>query len=301
MSGQAGEVSAPSSPTPNREAAACRSASGLSAAAAFAAASSEARRSGPALPSPRRLRSGMLEPLCRYVDFRRRLGLAASELERRLTALPQDRWRIEPYPLTGERGNTLLVLGETGVFVISATYAPGHWDDVVAVSSLARKIELLLPGYPGQVRPAICHPFSTQPARVWHRADDRGEWVGAWLVGGDSVIEWLEHFGTEHGVGLGDLERFDAALKAQLAEGGDPGACRAGRRCPAGCHPGRRGDRGDAGTSRGVSSPGAAAAGESMRSISRASSRAMSESSPKARAIALSATPSRASPRSATA
>ena len=51
------------------------------------------------------------------------------------------------------------------MFVISATYAPGHWDDVVAVSRLARKIQLLLPGYPGQVRPAICHPFSTQPAR----------------------------------------------------------------------------------------------------------------------------------------
>ena len=44
-----------------------------------------------------------LEPLCRYVDFRRRLELAVAELERRLSALPADRWRIEPYPLTGER------------------------------------------------------------------------------------------------------------------------------------------------------------------------------------------------------
>ena len=165
MSGQAGELSAPFSPIPNSDAPVCRSASGLSAAAAFVAAGSQARRSGTALPTPRRLRSGMLEPLCRYVDFHHRLELAASELERRLTALPQDRWRIEPYPLTGERGNTLLVLGETGVYVISATYAPGHWDDVVAVSGLARKIELLLPGYPVTVRPAICHPFSTQPAR----------------------------------------------------------------------------------------------------------------------------------------
>ena len=83
-----------------------------------------------------RLASGMLDPLCRYVDFHRRLELAVSELERRLSALPRDRWRIEPYPLTGERGNTLLVLGEGGVFVISATYAPGHWDDVVAASRL---------------------------------------------------------------------------------------------------------------------------------------------------------------------
>jgi hypothetical protein len=29
------------------------------------------------------------------------------------------------------------VLGETGLFVISATYAPVHWDDVIAVSRLA--------------------------------------------------------------------------------------------------------------------------------------------------------------------
>ena len=36
-----------------------------------------------------------LEPLCRYVDFRRRLELAVGELERRLSGLPADRWRIE--------------------------------------------------------------------------------------------------------------------------------------------------------------------------------------------------------------
>ena len=93
--------------------------------------------------------SGTLDPLCRYVDFHRRLELAVTELERRLSTLPRDRWRIEPYPLTGERGNTLVVLGEGGVFVISATYAPGHWDDVVAASRLACKIQSLLPGYPG--------------------------------------------------------------------------------------------------------------------------------------------------------
>jgi hypothetical protein len=160
-----------------------------------------------------RLSPGTLEPLCRYVDFRRRLELGVSELERRLSVLPQDRWRIEPYPLTGERRNTLLVLGETGVFVISATYAPGHWDDVVVVSRLARKIQLLLPGYSGEVQPAICHPFNSLPPRVWHRADDHGEWIDAWLIGGDVVIEWLEHFGSEHGVGPGDLERFDELSK----------------------------------------------------------------------------------------
>ena len=81
------------------------------------------------------------------------------------------------------------------MFVISATYAPGHWDDVIAVNKLARKVQLLLPGYRGQVQPAICHPFTPTRPRIWHRPDEHGDWVGAWLLGGDSVIEWLEHFG----------------------------------------------------------------------------------------------------------
>jgi hypothetical protein len=147
------------------------------------------------------------------VDFHRRLELAVGELERKLAPLSTDRWRIQPYPLTGERGNTLLLLGETGVFVISATYAPGHWDDVIAASKLARKVQLLLPGYPGQVQPAICHPFTSARPRLWHRPDEHGDWVGAWVLGGDSVVDWLEHFGPEHGLHTADLERFDELAK----------------------------------------------------------------------------------------
>jgi hypothetical protein len=157
-----------------------------------------------------RLAEGTLDPLCRYVDFRRRLELAAAELEHRLSALPTDHWRIEPYPLIGERRNTLMLIGVTGVFVISATYPPGSWDDVVAVNRLAGKIQMLLPGYAGNVQPAICHPFASLEPRVWYRADEHGAWVGAWLIGGDSLLRWLEHFGREHGLGSGDLERFDA-------------------------------------------------------------------------------------------
>jgi len=127
--------------------------------------------------------------------------------------LPAARWRIEPYPLTGERRNTFVILGDTGIFVISATYAPGHWDDVIAVSRLAAKIQVLLPGYGGQVQPAICHPFTSTEPRIWHRADERGDWVGAWLLGGDSVIEWLSHFGPERAVNPADLTRFDELAK----------------------------------------------------------------------------------------
>lgn len=179
-------------------------------------------RASPSGRSAVRLAPGTLEPLCRYVDFRRRLELAVSELERTLSALPQDRWRVEPYPLTGERRNTLLVLGETGVFVISATYAPGHWDDVIAVNRLARKVGLLLPGYSGQVHPAICHPFTSLRPRIWHREDTCGDWIGAWLIGGDSVIEWLEHFGAAHALGLADLERFDKLSKSNWLKAAIP-------------------------------------------------------------------------------
>jgi hypothetical protein len=173
-------------------------------------------------PMPGRLSFETLEPLCRYVDFRRRLELAARELAARLGQLPADRWRVEPYPLTGERRNTVLIIGETGVFVISATYAPGHWDDVTAVNRLARKIERLLPGYSGRVQPAICHPFTAVRPRIWHRPDEHGDWVGAWLVGGDSVIEWLGHFGAEPGLNPTDLARFDQLTKPNWLKGAIP-------------------------------------------------------------------------------
>jgi hypothetical protein len=185
-------------------------------------ATTPARRCAAGAPMLARLSPGTLEPLCRYVDFRRRLELATGELELRLGQLPADRWRIEPYPLTGERRNTLLVMGETGVFVVSATYAPGHWDDVVAVNRLAGKIQQLLPGYRGQVRCAVCHPFAVTSPRMWYRPDEHGDWVGAWLTGGNSVIDWLEHFGPEHGLNVNDLARFDALTTPNWLKGAIP-------------------------------------------------------------------------------
>jgi hypothetical protein len=188
------------------------------------AATSETRASAASRLAVPRLPSQALEPLCRFVDFQRRLELAASELRARLSQLPSARWRIEPYPLTGERRNTFVTLGETGIFVISATYSPGHWDDVIAANRLASKIQALLPGYGGPVHPAICHPFTWTEPRIWHRADERGDWVGAWLVGGDSVVGWLMQFGPEHGLSAADLARFDELAKPNWLKGAIPTA-----------------------------------------------------------------------------
>lgn len=148
---------------PDRVAAAERPLSSSWAGSTCQAASPDA---SPARLNAGRLSSETLEPLCRYVDFRRRLELAAGELAAQLVQLPADRWRVEPYPLTGERRNTFVIIGETGIFVISATYAPGHWDDVIAVTKLARKIQRLLPGYSGHVQRAVCHPFTATRPRI---------------------------------------------------------------------------------------------------------------------------------------
>jgi hypothetical protein len=190
--------------------------------ATTAAASPDARLTRAADLKPARLSFETLEPLCRHVDFRRRLEVATRELAAQLMQLPAERWRIEPYPLTGERRNTFLIIGETGIYVVSATYAPGHWDDVIAVTKLARKIQRLLPEYSGEVQAAVCHPFTATRPRIWHRPDERGDWVGAWLIGGDSVIEWLEHFGPEHGLNAADLARFDELARPNWLRGAIP-------------------------------------------------------------------------------
>ena len=161
-----------------------------------AAAISRTRTAPASRPTAPRLSSQALEPLCRYVDFQRRLQVAASELRSRLSQLPAGRWRIEPYPLTGERRNTLLVLGETGVFVISATYPPGGWDDVVTASNLGSEDPdaasgVLWPGPRGDL-PSVQPGGSARvaprrrPRRVDRRVADRRRL-------GDRVARALRH------------------------------------------------------------------------------------------------------------
>ena len=51
-----------------------------------------------------------------------------------------------------------------------------------------------------------------------------GDWVGAWLVGGDSVVNWFMHFGTEHGLNAADLTRFDELAKSNWLKAAIPTA-----------------------------------------------------------------------------
>src|SRR5689334_3256231 len=70
-----------------------------------------------------------------------------------------------------------------------------------------------LPGYGGAVQAAICHPFKSAVPRRWHRPDDQGDWIAAWVLGGDHLVPWLEHFGQEHGLSPNDLRLFDRLAK----------------------------------------------------------------------------------------
>ena len=124
-----------------------------------------------------------------------------------LGALARDRWLVERYVLIGGRRVPFLILGETGVFVLWALSSPAQWRDPAFVHEVATDVKDRLPGYGGPVRGGICRAFApTIKPRWWCRAGD----PGAWVMGLDWVIPWLEHFGTDHGLGVKDIERFNA-------------------------------------------------------------------------------------------
>ena len=148
-----------------------------------------------------------LEPLAQQVDHTRRLAVAEDRVGTVLGALARDRWLIERYVLIGGRRVPFLILGETGVFVLWALSSPAQWRDPAFVHAVATDVKDRLPGYGGPVRGGICRAFA--PAikpRWWCRAGE----AGAWVMGLDWVIPWLEHFGTDHGLGVKDVERFNA-------------------------------------------------------------------------------------------
>ena len=148
-----------------------------------------------------------LEPLARQVDHTRRLAVAEDRVGNVLGALARDRWLVERYVLIRGRRIPFLILGETGVFVLWALSSPAQWRDPAFVDEIASDVNDQLPGYGGPVRGGICRAFA--PAikpRWWCRAGE----PGAWVMGLDWVIPWLEHFGTDHGLGVEDVERFNA-------------------------------------------------------------------------------------------
>jgi hypothetical protein len=172
-----------------------------------AAESSGAVASGrPALVGPR-CSPETLEPLAQSLDTSHRLGVAEARVADTLAALPSDRWLIERYALIGGHRIPFLVLGETGVFVICALTGPAAWDELRLPAQVAdQHVMPQLPGYTGAIRVGLCRalaPPGIEP-RWWCRPGE----PGAWVMGLDWLIRWIEHFDRGHGLGVTDLRRL---------------------------------------------------------------------------------------------
>lgn len=146
-----------------------------------------------------------LELLGQHLDNSRRAAVLEDRLAPVLYALPNDRWLVERAVLLGGQMIPFLVLGETGVFAMWALGGQPRWSDVPVLGGVAQEMRNLMPGYNGTVEAGICLPFAPDvQARWWCRSGEPGVWV----MGLSWVIQWLEHFGPENGLGVKDVQRL---------------------------------------------------------------------------------------------
>jgi len=147
-----------------------------------------------------------LEPLAQYLATARRLAVAEARVARILAALPSDRWIVERYVLFAGQRIPFLILGGTGVFAVCALTGPPLWDELRLPSQMEAHVKQTLPGYSGPVRVGLCRALADggiEP-RWWCRPGE----PGAWVMGLQSLIPWIEHFGDDHGLGATDIERL---------------------------------------------------------------------------------------------
>jgi hypothetical protein len=148
-----------------------------------------------------------LQPLAQSLDTSHRLRVAEARVADTLAALPSDQWLVERYTLIAGHRIPFLVLGETGVFVICALTGPAAWDELRLPAEVAEEhVMPQLPGYAGAIRVGLCRalaPPGIEP-RWWCRPGE----PGAWVMGLDWLIRWIEHFDRDHGLGITDLNRL---------------------------------------------------------------------------------------------
>ena len=126
-------------------------------------------------------------------------------MARALAALPGDRWFVERYVLFAGHRIPFLVFGETGVIALWAIPGPLQWREVPFFDEIARHVENALPGYAGVVQVGVCRAGEPDiKPRWWCRPGE----PGAWVMGLDWLIRWLEHFECDNGLGVQDLERL---------------------------------------------------------------------------------------------
>ena len=164
----------------------------------------------PALPRAR-CSPETLEPLADSLDTSHRLAVAEARVADTLATLRSDRWLVERYVLIAGHRIPFLILGQTGVFTVWALTGPPIWDELPIPGHVATHVKQALPGYTGQIHVGICRPLA--PAGIAPRWWCRPGQPGAWVMGLDWLIRWLEHFGTDHGLGIADLQTLRELAK----------------------------------------------------------------------------------------
>ena len=92
------------------------------------------------------------------------------------------------------------------MFAVWPLSGPPVWHDLRFFNEMAGHVKEKLPGYTGTVQVGLCRVAANREVkpRWWCRPGE----PGAWVMGLEWLVRWIEHFGPEHGLGVKDVERL---------------------------------------------------------------------------------------------
>ena len=150
-----------------------------------------------------------LEPLADSLRSAQLRTIAEAHVAETLAALPSESWYVGRYVLMDGHRIPFVILGETGAFAVWALTGPPVWDELPFPSEMADRVKGKLPGYPGPVQVGLCRALG-HTARIAPRWWCRPGQPGAWMMGREWLIRWIEHFGPQHAFAAGDIQRLRA-------------------------------------------------------------------------------------------
>ncbi len=172
-------------------------------------------------PAPRvpdrRLERDTFGTLAVHLQASRELQIVEERIAQTLSVLPTDRWEWQRHVHADGRLWPFVIFGETGVFAVWGAIGPLRWDQLAHVGNQTNYLKQLLAGYPGPVHAAFCRGLyrGELASRWWCRPGE----PGAWVMSLSALTGWIEHFGTENGIGVGDVNQL-RQLRSLIAQGG---------------------------------------------------------------------------------
>ena len=150
-----------------------------------------------------------LEPLADSLRSAQLRTIAEAHVAETLSALPSGRWYVGRYVLTDGHRIPFVILGETGAYAVWALTGPPVWDELPFPSEMADRVKGKLPGYTGPVQVGLCRALG-HTAQIAPRWWCRPGQPGAWVMGREWLIRWIQHFGPQHAFAAGDIQRLRA-------------------------------------------------------------------------------------------